>query len=140
MSASIKTELTLRASPSRVWRALTDPSQLSQWLMPAEFTAEVGASLSFDAGQWGLIHGEVLELVPERLLRISWRNPPLDTTVTWTLEPLGSGTRLLMEHAGFDLDHPQQAMAHEQMGRGWSGKINGLLTALVDGAAGAAAA
>jgi len=135
MTASIKTELHLRASPSRVWRALTDPEQLSQWLMPAELTAQVGGHLSFDAGQWGIIHGEVLAMEPERLLRISWRNPPLDTTVTWTLSPEGTGTRLLMEHAGFDLADPRQAMAHGQMGGGWSGHIGPRLRGLVDGEA-----
>jgi hypothetical protein len=43
----------------------------------------------------------------------------LNTTITWQLHPEGAGTRLFLEHAGFDLDSPLGKAALKGMGRGW---------------------
>jgi uncharacterized protein YndB with AHSA1/START domain len=123
MTATIRAEHVFPHPPSRVWAALTDPAKLARWLMPNDFRAQVGAHFTFDTGQWGLVQCEVLALEPQRLLRISWRNPVIDTTVTWTLSPEGDGTRLLLEHAGFDLDDPRQRFAFDGMKGGWAGKV-----------------
>ncbi|MBX6751380.1 MAG: SRPBCC domain-containing protein [Micromonosporaceae bacterium] len=48
----------------------------------------------------------MIAVEPERLLRYTWRNGPLDTVVTWRLVPEGHGTRVLLEHHGFDLTRP----------------------------------
>lgn len=119
--------------PTRVWWALTDPAALSAWLMPTDFRAEVGAHFTFDTGQWGKTHCDVLELDEPRRLRISWVNPPLNTTVTWSLSPEGTGTRLHLEHAGFDLDQPAQRFAFEGMRNGWGGPILARLLATLAG-------
>ena len=66
---------------------------------------------------------EVLDLQPPRLLRMSWRGGLLDTTVTWTLRPEGRGTRLFLEHAGFDPDDPGQQRAFTIMGGGWRSHV-----------------
>ena len=123
MTAIIKAEQLLKHPPARVWRALTDPAVLGRWLMPNTFRAELGHQFTLDTGAWGLTRCEVLAIEPERLLRYSWRNPPLDTTVTWRLQPEGEGTRLLLEHDGFDLDDPGQRMAYDGMSGGWSGMV-----------------
>jgi uncharacterized protein YndB with AHSA1/START domain len=119
MTHAIRIEHVLSHPPSRVWRALTDPPLQSKWLMRGTFRAEVGAAFTLEAGAWGTVHCEVLELVPERTLRFSWKNPPLDTTVSFRLEPEGTGTRLLFEHDGFEVDDPQQRYAFDAMGGGW---------------------
>jgi uncharacterized protein YndB with AHSA1/START domain len=116
---SITVEQFLSHPPARVWQALTDPEQLARWLMPNTFTPKVGHRFTFDAGSWGDTHCEVLALEPQRLLRISWRNDSLDTVVTWRLVPEGSGTRLLLEHSGFDTNDEFQRAAHEAMEKGW---------------------
>lgn len=131
MIASIRTEQFLPHPPARVWRALTDPALQARWLMPSDFRAEVGAHFTFDTGQWGKTHCEVLAIEPEQRLHISWKNPPLDTTVTWTLTPEGTGTRIVVEHAGFDLDDPRQVFAHQGMSGGWAGGIAERLAAVV---------
>ena len=131
MPATIRAEQLLAHPPARVWRALTEPELLSRWLMPTTFRAELGARFTFDTGKWGLVEGEVLALEPERLLRISWKNPALDTTVTWRLQPEGEGTRLFLEHDGFDLDQPMQRFAFESMGGGWSGPVAARLAEVV---------
>ena len=79
------------------------------------------------AGFSGLVASEVLEIDPERLLRISWRDANasnnLSSTVTWTLVPEGSGTRLFLVHEGFDPEEPSHVVAHRIMGGGWRGQI-----------------
>ncbi|MFF4667344.1 SRPBCC domain-containing protein [Streptomyces sp. NPDC001282] len=79
----------------------------------------VGHRFTLDMGTWGHQACEVLAVEPERLLRYSFAPGSLDTTITWQLHPEGGGTRLLLEHAGFDLDSPLGKAALEGMGRGW---------------------
>lgn len=120
---SIEVDQFLPHPPARVWRALTEPDQLARWLMPNTFEPRVGHTFTFDTGEHGLTHCEVLDLDPERLLRISWRNPPLDTVVTWRLVAEGTGTRLLIEHTGFNSADAWQRAARDAMDEGWNGGI-----------------
>jgi len=122
-TATIRHDRFLPHPPARVWRALTDPARMSLWLMKTDFLPVVGHRFTYDTGAFGLTQCEVLELVEPLLLRISWKNPPLDTTVTWRLVPEDAGTRLFLEHAGFDLSHPVQKMAFDGMSGGWAGRI-----------------
>ena len=86
---------------------------MARWLMPNDFAAEVGRRFTFRTkpmGDWdGVVHCEVIELVPHRKLVYSWKGgsrtntkygSSLDTVVTWTLAPVAGGTRLRMVHAG----------------------------------------
>lgn len=79
----------------------------------------MGHRFTLDMGQWGRQPCEVIAVVPERLLRYSFAPGTLDTTITWRLEPEGSGTRLHLEHSGFDLESPLAKTAFDGMGRGW---------------------
>jgi uncharacterized protein YndB with AHSA1/START domain len=122
---SIVVEHTLPHAPETVWRALTTASLISQWLMPTDFSPEVGAKFTFTTrpmGDWdGIVHCEVVEVTPCTRLRYSWigggPTSRLDSMVTWTLTPDGAGTRVRMEHAGF---RPQNEMAYAAMSPGWS--------------------
>lgn len=106
-----------------VWDALTDPRRLEAWFMPNDFEAEVGHRFTLDTGRWGVTSCEVTELDPPRTLTYAWRNGPLDTTVTWQLTVEGRGTRVLLLHAGFDLDDPAQRAAFEGMSGGWKSVV-----------------
>jgi uncharacterized protein YndB with AHSA1/START domain len=58
------------------------------------------------------------------MLKLAWRAAPedpscLDSTVTFRLEPEGSGTRLFIDHDGFDLSDPYQAASCRILGTGW---------------------
>lgn len=106
-------------SPSAVWRALTDPDLHARWWAAGDVQPVVGHRFTLDMGTWGQQACEVLAVEPERLLRYSFAPGSLDTTITWELVPEGNGTRLLLEHAGFDLDSPLGKAALEGMGRGW---------------------
>ena len=79
------------------------------------------------AGAWdGVIHCEVLEVIPNQRLAYSWRGgheanagygSRLDTVVTFTLSKTENGTRLRLVHSGFVL--PQNEIAFTNMGGGW---------------------
>ncbi|MFI6512749.1 SRPBCC domain-containing protein [Streptosporangium sp. NPDC050855] len=125
----IRTDQYLAHPPRKVWRALTDPDLLARWLMPGDFKPVVGHRFTFrteprpNRGFDGVVHCEVLDLEPERLMRISWCGGGLDTTVTWTLEAEGRGTRLLLEHAGFDPDDPIQQSTYVILDGGWRSHV-----------------
>jgi uncharacterized protein YndB with AHSA1/START domain len=130
---SIVVEYDLPASPQKVWRALTDPKLLEAWLMPNDIRAEVGHRFNLRAqpvaGWDGVVHCEILEVIPGRRLVYAWRGgsdtvqgygQPLDTVVTWELTPAANGGTLLrLEHSGFDPD----SFAFKMMGQGWRGKV-----------------
>jgi uncharacterized protein YndB with AHSA1/START domain len=126
---SIRIDYDLPQSPSKVWRALTDPALLATWLMANDLRAVVGHRFTFKAdplpGWDGTVHCEVLEVDVEKRLRYSWRGGAgamaIDTTVTWTLAPTASGgTRLSLEQAGFS---PTNTFAFDGLTRGWAGKV-----------------
>jgi len=114
--------------PAKVWRALTDPELLGQWLMSTDMQAAVGNSFTFrmEPSQWwdGIVHCEVLELEREKRLSYTWRSgpesSPLDTVVTWTLTPTGQGTRLTLEHTGFV---PKNKFAFQGAEQGWQRNV-----------------
>ena len=92
-----------------VWQALTDPAALADWVMPVEgFAPVVGQRFRFLAkpmpGWDGVINCEVLTVqAPERLV-IRWQGSRMrtPTTLTWSLAPTGAGTRLRVDHRGFE--------------------------------------
>lgn len=105
--------------PAAVWRALTDPELHARWWAAGDVRPVVGHKFTLDMGPWGQQPCEVLAVEPERLLRYSFSPDNLGTTVTWRLEPEGTGTRLFLQHAGFDLDSPMGRVAFEGMSEGW---------------------
>lgn len=125
----IEHEETYPHPPERVWRAITEPAELGAWLMPTDFTARAGSRFTFDARpEFGIIDGEVLEVEPPRLLRCRWSGVFGDTVVTITLTPVGGGTRLRVEHAGWrgpGLDH------RHSFDTGWHDKLAKDLAALL---------
>ncbi|MGW6604148.1 SRPBCC family protein [Streptomyces sp. NPDC055036] len=116
--------------PATVWRALTDPELHARWWAAGDVRPVVGHRFTLDMGQWGQQSCEVLAVEPERLLRYSFAPGTLDSTITWQLHPEGTGTRLFLEHAGFDLDSPLGRTAFEGMGRGWPGLLRRVEPAL----------
>jgi uncharacterized protein YndB with AHSA1/START domain len=130
----IRVDQFLPHPPDKVWRVITEPALIAKWLMPNDFKLEVGHKFTFQgfpipaAGFGGTGHSEVLDFEPEKMLRIAWRAAPadlstLDSTVTFTLEPEGIGTRLFLVHDGFHPDDPYQAASHRFMSGGWPGVL-----------------
>lgn len=105
--------------PAKVWQVLTDPELLASWWASGEIRPVVGHRFELDMGKWGKQPCRVLEVEHERLLKYSFAEGSLDTTITWELFPEGEGTRLRLRHEGFNLDTPLGRTALEGMKPGW---------------------
>jgi len=92
--------------PERIWRALTQPQLIQEWLMKNDFQLLIGHPFEL-RGDWGSVACKVLEIDPNRTLVYSWEANGLESVVTWTLVPLATGTSLRMEQSGFHADHEQ---------------------------------
>ena len=118
-------------APETIWKVLTTGELIARWLMePKGFEAVKGNRFTYQttaAGAWdGIIHCEVLEVIPNQRLTYSWKGghegnagygSRLDTAVTFTLSKADNGTRLRLVHSGFVL--PQNEIAFTNMGGGW---------------------
>ena len=105
MRRDLKFEAMYPHPPERVWRALTDRAALAQWLMENDFEPRLGHQFTFRTkpapGFDGIVHCEVTELEPPRRLAYTWKGGKIDTTVSFALEAVEGGTRLVLEHRGF---------------------------------------
>ena len=111
---SISLELDLQHSPEKVWRALTDPGLLTEWLLPVVgLKLEPGAGFMFKTqaypGWDGTVNCRILEIEAQRKLSYTWTVPFLDTVVTFTLTPTASGTRLSIVQSGFKPDQKRES-------------------------------
>ena len=109
---SISFEFDLHHPPPKVWRALTDPALLADWLLPVvEGKLEPGAAFTFKTqpypGWDGIVHCKTLAIEPQKKLSYTWVVGDMDTVVTFTLTPTASGTRLSLVHSGFKPDQKQ---------------------------------
>jgi uncharacterized protein YndB with AHSA1/START domain len=103
---SIAFEFDLKHSPKKVWRALTDPTLLTEWLLPVVgFKLEPGAAFSFHAppqpGWDGHVSCQLVAIEEQHKLSYTWRVADMDTVVTFTVTATESGTRLSLVQSGF---------------------------------------
>jgi uncharacterized protein YndB with AHSA1/START domain len=100
MNEKITFEAFYPHAPARVWKALTDPGELSKWLLPTDFRAETGAESVFKLGDKP-VQATVLEATEAQLLKLLWDDGEAGSpsVVTWRLAPYDGGTRLTLEHA-----------------------------------------
>ena len=103
---SVVVERELPHLPDKVWRALTQPQLLEEWLMKSDFQPVVDHRFRFRA-DWGTVDCRVLAVGPGKTLSYTWAAYGLETVVTWTLTPASGGTDLRMEQSGFRPDQPQ---------------------------------
>jgi uncharacterized protein YndB with AHSA1/START domain len=105
-------EFELHHRPEKVWRALTDPVLLAEWLLPVVgLQLEPGVAFRFEAppqpGWDGVVSCRFVEIEAQRKLSYTWATGAMDTVVTFTLTPTASGTRLSLVHSGFRPDQKQ---------------------------------
>ena len=114
-SIVIHQEIDLNASPQKVYEALLDSKQFTDFsALAAEINREGGGAFSLFKGH---IIGRNLELVPNQRIVQGWR------VVTWPegaysiarfdLKPQGSGTHVVFDHIGF----PEGL--HDHLAQGW---------------------
>ena len=119
--------------PAKLWRALTQPHLIAEWLMANDFVPDVGHRFQLRGDWGGVLDCEVLEVEPGETLSYSWNHRhadaayDLESVVTFTLTPTGAGTLLRMEQVGF---RPDQKQALGGAKYGWQqffGKLEQLL-------------
>ena len=103
---SVIVERDIPFPPEKIWRALTQPHLIEEWLMKNDFQPVVGHRFNL-RGDWGAVDCRVLEIEANKTLSYTWDAMGLTSTVTWTLTATGSGTHLRMEQAGFRTDQQQ---------------------------------
>jgi uncharacterized protein YndB with AHSA1/START domain len=124
----------IAASPSEVYRLLTDEELLIEWMAPiASLDPRPGGQVSWTHHNGDTVRGEFVELVPDRrvVFTYGWERadvgiPPGSTVVEIDLRPTPTGTELRLVHR--DLDGP---MADAHAG-GWSNYLT-RLTARAEG-------
>lgn len=117
--------------PEKLWRALTQPHLIAEWLkMTTDFQPVVGRAFGL-TGDWGGLTGEVLTVEPHTTLAYTWNHAhddpayALNSVVTFTLTPTDEGTHLRIEQAGF---RPDQKQALGGATYGWRQHLENLET------------
>jgi uncharacterized protein YndB with AHSA1/START domain len=113
---SVVIEREIPFASEKIWRALTQPHLIQEWLMKSDFKPVADHRFKFSA-DWGSVDCKVLEVEPNKTLSYSWDAYGLESTVTWTLTPTGTGTHLRMEQSGF---RPDQRQAFQGARSGWT--------------------
>jgi uncharacterized protein YndB with AHSA1/START domain len=99
----VERETILEAEPERVWEALTDDDLLSDWFADrARVEPWEGGEVEFDCDD-GARRGTVLRVEEERELEFTWsRDGQGESLVTFTIEPVEYGTRLIVVERSLD--------------------------------------
>lgn len=123
---TISMELDLPHAPAKVWRALTDPVLLAEWLLPVvDLKMELAPKAAFTLKTqpyppWdGTVSCRFIEIEAQKKLSYAWTvgTMEIETVVTFTLTPTASGTHLSLVHSGFK---PAQKGAFGGQRYGWN--------------------
>ena len=125
----------IKASPARIWAAITQPEQMIQWWGP-----DAGPTLSAVAdvrpgGRFSVVFrllngdehnptGIYQEVIPEQKLAFTWDlpgSPEPESLVTFLLKPIDGGTELTLLH-----EHLPNEAERESHELGWSGLLDKL--------------
>jgi uncharacterized protein YndB with AHSA1/START domain len=112
---SVVIEREIAYPQEKIWRALTQPHLIEEWLMKNDFKPVVDHRFSLRA-DWGAVECQVLVVKPNKTLSYTWAAYGLESVVTWTLTPKSTGTHLRMEQSGF---RPDQQQAYQGAKGGW---------------------
>ncbi|MDI1267112.1 MAG: SRPBCC domain-containing protein [bacterium] len=110
---SVTVEREFAHAPEKLWRALTQPHLIEEWLMKNDFVPVVGHQFNLRGDWGGVLDCEVLTVEPNRTLSYTWNfkheDPAFDLTsvVTFTLTATHAGTHLRVEQEGFRPDQEQ---------------------------------
>jgi uncharacterized protein YndB with AHSA1/START domain len=99
----------------KIWRALTQPHLIAEWLMKNDFMLAADHRFTL-RGDWGSVDCKVMAIEPNKVLSYTWDAMGLESVVTWTLTPTSAGTHLRVEQSGF---RPDQQQAYQGAQWGW---------------------
>jgi uncharacterized protein YndB with AHSA1/START domain len=119
---SVVVEREFSFPPEKLWRALTQPHLIAEWLMKNDFAPVVGHRFKLSGDWGGILDCEVLTIEPNKVLSYTWNFAHadaaynLESVVTFTLTPTHAGTLLRVEQVGF---RPEQKQAYGGANAGW---------------------
>ncbi len=119
---SVVVEREFAFPPEKIWRALTQPHLIAEWLMKNDFSPAVGHRFNLRGDWGGVLDCEVLVVEPNKTLSYTWNFAHadaayhLESVVTFTLTASRTGTHLRMEQSGF---RPGQKQAFGGAKAGW---------------------
>jgi uncharacterized protein YndB with AHSA1/START domain len=130
----------LRAPRSRVWRALTDSAQFSQWFGatlkdPFLPGARVQGPVTYPGYEHLTMDITIDRVEPEKLFSWRWHpggDPNVDpaepaTLVVFQLEDVPEGTRLTVTETGFDrIPLARRPKAYRENDEGWTGQMENI--------------
>ena len=135
-SRSIEKELAIKATPERVFQALTEKEDLERWfLTKAEVDLRPGGAIRFEWERAGGVFnvGKILVLEPPHRLRYTWEaQSPGVTKVTFELTAETDGTRLHLVHSGIG-EGEDWDRYYNSRNSGWSVHLNNLTAWLETG-------
>ena len=132
-------ERSFQAPVARVWKAITDRDQMKEWYFDiSSFKAEPGFEFQFEGtneGRTYLHKCRVMEVIPEKKLKYSWRYEGYEgsSVVTFELFTEGAITRLRLTHEGletFPANLPD--FARQNFVEGWTFLIGESLKSFLD--------
>lgn len=117
---SVVVEREIPHPPEKIWRALTQPHLIEEWLMKNDFKPVAGHRFNLRKDPQPdvsiVVDCQVTAIEPNKTLSYTWQAYGLESVVTWTLIPTSTGTRLRMEQSGF---RPDQEQAYRGATSGW---------------------
>jgi len=137
----IEKQIVLKASPARVWRALSNAREFGSWF-GAEFEddfvpgTQARGKVRYRGKELAMTF-LVERMEPERLLALRWHpyavDPAVDyaseptTLVELVLTPVPEGTRLTVTESGFDrIPIARRAQALEMNTQGWAQQMENI--------------
>jgi uncharacterized protein YndB with AHSA1/START domain/uncharacterized protein YciI len=135
---TIFADVEIAAPPERVFAALTSPEEVPRWwgsddsYRTTEWKMELRAGAPWKGSGVGRdgtpfsVEGEIVEVDAPRKLVWTWRaawDGGQTTTITYRLEPIEGGTRVVMRHEGFGV----RADSCRNHGEGWE-RVLGWMT------------
>ena len=124
---SVVVERELAFPPEKIWRALTQPHLIEEWLMKGDFKPVVDHRFNLRKNPKPdvsiVVDCQVLAVEPHKTLSYTWAAYGLESVVTWTLTPTRTGTLLRMEQSGF---RPDQTQAYHGARHGWQQNLAAL--------------
>ena len=142
MNDRIEKRIELKASVSRVWRALTDYREFGEWFrvklegpfVPGQVSRGQITHPGYEHLKWEAV---VQKMEPERLFSFTWHpysvDPKTDysketpTLVEFRLEKTTSGTLLVLTESGFDkVPSDRRAEAFRRNEGGWTEQMKNI--------------
>jgi uncharacterized protein YndB with AHSA1/START domain len=135
-SETVERTILINAPRAKVWRAITDPTEIAQWFIPtvpgAEITRSDTGTLMMHIGEMG-VDFALLDIVEDGRSVTILTLPDRRLPATYTLSEESGGTRLTVSISGFDSLHDDETAVRQRItGEGWD-KTLGNLQAYVQG-------